>query len=449
MNKSPVLRIFFVMLSAGLSVQGMVNKTQSFDGEEDGTFICNHFCGAKDNETELISPPRFNQSCIPEEIRNTSIYYTEKGSDHVVIKWTDPIARDGDDNSPSVIQVKGIKNGGNFTGALLGKTHTIVYIATDTDGLTDTCFFNFTVIVPSCSKLGNVQNGRYTCTNGTAPGSSCMFECHDGFKTTGTGNATCGYFSEPRQSRQSLVWKNVQQCKRIKCGIPADPENGNLTCTNTTYQTVCTVNCNHGYTAFGPKNIICQANGNWSKATVCISHAPNVTECSPSSCNGHMCLLNDNGTFFCNCSLGWSGPLCENPPDNCTGDICMNGVDGNWSDWSRWSKCSVTCGVGVRLRNRSCDNPPPDIHGKVCQGSYNESSYCENDKCEECPALKQTNESLSFYECKTDTDTGLKTCYITCKNGTIPVLRLEGFQTRCGQETNYYWVPGNVQVPCV
>ncbi|XP_053389101.1 uncharacterized protein LOC128552113 isoform X2 [Mercenaria mercenaria] len=190
-----------------------------------------------------------------------------------------------------------------------------------------------------------------------------------------------------------------------------------------------------------------------------------------------MCLLNDNGTFFCNCSLGWSGPLCENPPDMCAGNICMNGgvcknlnisytcscrlgysgslcqvspVDGNWSDWSRWSKCSVTCGVGVRSRNRSCDNPPKDKYGKLCQGSYTESSDCENDKCEECPALKHTNESLSFYECKTDADTGLKTCEISCKNGTIPVLRLEGFQTlRCGHETNYYWLPGNVQVPCV
>ncbi|XP_053389099.1 E-selectin-like [Mercenaria mercenaria] len=268
MNKNPVLRIFFVMLSAGLSVQGMVNKTQSFDGEENETSTCNYFCGAKDNETELISPPRFARPCIPKQIR--PIYYTKQGSDHVVIKWTEPTATDNDGVSPSVIQVKGINNGGNFIGALLGKTHTVVYIATDTDGLTDNCFFTFTVIVPSCSKLGTVQNGRYTCTNGTAPGSSCMFECHDGFKTSGTGNATCGYFPK---TRQFPIWENVQKCKRIECDIPADPENGKLTCTNNekTYQTVCNVNCYHGYTAFGPTNIICQANGNWSKATVCIS----------------------------------------------------------------------------------------------------------------------------------------------------------------------------------
>ncbi|XP_053391767.1 protein jagged-1-like [Mercenaria mercenaria] len=292
---------------------------------------------------------------------------------------------------------------------------------------------------------------------------------------SGTGNevyATCGYFP---QTREFPIWKNVQQCKRIECGIPAVPEKAMLTCTNNekTYQTVCNIDCYHGYSASGPTNIICQANGYWSKAAVCIGHIPEIRECSPSLCNGHTCLLNDNGTFSCDCSFGWTGPYCEDSPDMCVENICMNGAecnslnksytcicqsgysgslcqvspaDGNWSDWSIWSKCSVSCGSGVRLRQRSCDNPPPDEHGKVCQGSNTENSDCENDRCEECPTLN-INESLTFHECTTDTDTGLKTCEISCKNGTI---QLDGFRTlRCGHGTNYYWAPANVPVLCL
>jgi hypothetical protein len=45
----------------------------------------------------------------------------------------------------SVVQVAGNENGGRFDGAICGKTHSIIYKATDSDGLTDHCYFNFTV----------------------------------------------------------------------------------------------------------------------------------------------------------------------------------------------------------------------------------------------------------------------------------------------------------------
>ena len=40
--------------------------------------------------------------------------------------------------------------------------------------------------------------------------------------------------------------------------------------------------------------------------------------------------------------------------------------DGNYTEWSDWSDCSVTCGGGVQTRSRNCTNPPPRGRGKNC-----------------------------------------------------------------------------------
>ena len=42
-------------------------------------------------------------------------------------------------------------------------------------------------------------------------------------------------------------------------------------------------------------------------------------------------------------------------------------VNGNYSNWSSWSDCSVSCGEGIRLRNRICDNPEPAYGGNGCE----------------------------------------------------------------------------------
>ncbi|XP_013411295.1 uncharacterized protein LOC106174328 isoform X9 [Lingula anatina] len=56
-------------------------------------------------------------------------------------------------------------------------------------------------------------------------------------------------------------------------------------------------------------------------------------------------------------------------------------IDGNWGSWGNWSLCDATCGGGNRIRTRSCDNPAPDNNGTFCIGSATENESCNNASC--------------------------------------------------------------------
>ncbi|XP_078616379.1 uncharacterized protein LOC144884783 [Branchiostoma floridae x Branchiostoma japonicum] len=83
---------------------------------------------------------------------------------------------------------------------------------------------------------------------------------------------------------------------------------------------------------------------------------------------------------------------CDNPSPlgggaGCAGEseetqVCVTGqpcpVNGNWSLWTSWSNCDVTCGFGNQSRNRSCDNPPPQHGGANCTGTLEEFRTCDS-----------------------------------------------------------------------
>ena len=54
-------------------------------------------------------------------------------------------------------------------------------------------------------------------------------------------------------------------------------------------------------------------------------------------------------------------------------------VDGIWNQWGKWGECTVTCGGGIRLRQRTCDGPY--FNGTDCIGSENDTEICETDLC--------------------------------------------------------------------
>lgn len=52
-------------------------------------------------------------------------------------------------------------------------------------------------------------------------------------------------------------------------------------------------------------------------------------------------------------------------------------LDGQWSCWSDWTECSVSCGFGVRSRSREC------LQGSGrCDGPSQQRESCEMPNCE-------------------------------------------------------------------
>ncbi|KAF5303503.1 hypothetical protein FQR65_LT08202 [Abscondita terminalis] len=61
--------------------------------------------------------------------------------------------------------------------------------------------------------------------------------------------------------------------------------------------------------------------------------------------------------------------------------VLHNPQDGGWSNWRDWGVCSRSCGIGVRFRSRTCDNPPPLYGGNNCYGAAEEWKLCNVNAC--------------------------------------------------------------------
>lgn len=60
-------------------------------------------------------------------------------------------------------------------------------------------------------------------------------------------------------------------------------------------------------------------------------------------------------------------------------------VNGNWSPWSSYTECSVTCGSNGTLNHtRTCDQPAPKHNGIVCEGTDQETIKCST--LPDCPS---------------------------------------------------------------
>ncbi|XP_071944549.1 uncharacterized protein [Antedon mediterranea] len=80
------------------------------------------------------------------------------------------------------------------------------------------------------------------------------------------------------------------------------------------------------------------------------------------------------------------GEECDSPiiiseTQSCNTDACP--IPGEWSPWTPWSNCTAECEGGEMSRKRTCSNPPPKNGGQYCNGSSEETKTCNVAPCEE------------------------------------------------------------------
>jgi len=127
--------------------------------------------------------------------------------------------------------------------------------------------------------------------------------------------------------------------------------------------------------------------GEWSGLSKCsngrdgksVCKQKNVRYCNnpPASNGGLPCVGDSEFTLSCL-------PHSINPEDNLD---CV--LDGEWSAWSNYSTCSVSCQY---TRARLCNDPMP-VNGKECEGDGIEISTCNGGKCPNISSglIKSTN----------------------------------------------------------
>ncbi|CAG2256289.1 Hemicentin-1,Coadhesin,Adhesion G protein-coupled receptor B3,Thrombospondin-1,Mucin-like protein,Adhesion G protein-coupled receptor B1 [Mytilus edulis] len=193
---------------------------------------------------------------------------------------------------------------------------------------------------PSPSNGGKDCQGVDNETSGCNSG-ECSVDGQWGSWSTASCSATCG---------------NGVQYRKRTCNDPS-PSNGGKDCQGVDNETS---GCNSGE---------CSVDGQWGSWT--------TSSCSETCGNG---VQYRNRT--CNDpSPSNGGKDCQgvdNESSDCNSGDCS--VDGQWGSWTT-TLCSVTCGNGVQYRNRTCNDPSPSNGGKDCQGVDNESSDCNSGDC--------------------------------------------------------------------
>ncbi|XP_060072936.1 coadhesin-like [Ylistrum balloti] len=181
-------------------------------------------------------------------------------------------------------------------------------------------------------------------------------------------------------------------------------------------------------------------NGSMTRTRTCTNPSPSLggRDCEGSDnetkdCMMMECPVDGNWTdwqAWGNCSETCGNGVrirnrtCENPSPSSGGNDCEGSasdtqnctlipcpINGNWGSWQIWSDCSTTCGVGVMNRSRECDNPPPQYDGEDCVGPASETSTCANITC---PPPGTWNNWSTWTDCSVSCGQGISRKTRTC-----------------------------------
>ncbi|XP_052788572.1 A disintegrin and metalloproteinase with thrombospondin motifs adt-1-like [Mya arenaria] len=92
-------------------------------------------------------------------------------------------------------------------------------------------------------------------------------------------------------------------------------------------------------------------------------------------------------------------------------------IHGGWGQWSPFGSCSSTCGNGLMRRDRQCDNPWPSSDGNFCFGDNINYDSCIGS---DCPVGWLPWSAWS--KCSGSCGDGIKTRQRTCQNVVTSLL---------------------------
>ncbi|ROL43472.1 P-selectin [Anabarilius grahami] len=232
-----------------------------------------------------------------------------------------------------------------------------------------------------CPELIKPQEGAMQCNHPKGQfsyGSTCEFECEEGYKLRDSGSSTlfCGAVGR---------WNDSQpNCEILKCK-PEDvtpPDHASVQCSDPTdfsYGSQCEYSCEEGYELKGSSTTRCTSTTEWSSKPTCeLVQCPELIKPQEGAmrCNhpkgqfsyGSTCefecdegyKLRDSGssTLFCGAAGRWndSQPTCEiekckpedvTPPDHASVQC------SDPTDFSYGSQCEYSCEEGYELKGSS------------------------------------------------------------------------------------------------
>ncbi|KAH0627867.1 hypothetical protein JD844_008401 [Phrynosoma platyrhinos] len=117
-----------------------------------------------------------------------------------------------------------------------------------------------------------------------------------------------------------------------------------------------------------------------------LQYGPNATFCDQvdNICQTLWCLV--KGSCRSKLDAAADGTRCGENKWCFTGKCITVGkspeaVHGGWGSWSPWSHCTRTCGAGIQMAERQCNNPEPQFGGKYCTGERKRYRMCNIKLC--------------------------------------------------------------------
>ncbi|XP_048584536.1 uncharacterized protein LOC5510519 isoform X1 [Nematostella vectensis] len=216
--------------------------------------------------------------------------------------------------------------------------------------------------------------------------SSCTKSCGGG---TQTRTRTCTN-PKPSSGGKDCVGddKQTRECGKAPC-----PVNGGWS--DYSSWSSCTKSCGGGTRT---RTRTCTNPKPSSGGKDCVGDDKQTRECGKAPCpvNGGWSDYSSWSSCTKSCGGGTRTRTrtCTNPKPSSGGKDCVGiakqtrecgkapcPVNGGWSEFSEWTKCTKTCGGGKQERTRTCTNPSPSNGGKDCVGDAKEEKDCNTDKC--------------------------------------------------------------------